>query len=123
MDNWKTVIHNLDHPQRGFSELKQSTCLIQAPFPQTQTPVVTQMADTLVPMDIYQRKHNLETHTCYNCNEKGHLSQHCPKPQKQQIQSTESTEVSLKSLVAEVVAAALDTWEVMQKVERPKEDF
>ena len=38
-----------------------------------QTPVVTQMADTSVPMDIDQNKCKLETCTCYNCNEKGHL--------------------------------------------------
>ena len=46
-----------------------------------------------------------------------------PKTLKQQIQSTESTEVNLKSLVAKVIVAALDAQEVTQKVERPKEDF
>ena len=46
-----------------------------------------------------------------------------PETLKQQIWSTELTEVYLKSLVAEVVAAVLDTWEVAQKAEKPKEDF
>ena len=88
-----------------------------------QTPIVTQMADTLVPMEIDQSKHRPETCICYNFNEKGHLSWHCPKPQKQQLWSTESTKVTLKILVAEVVAAVLDTQEVAQKAEKLKEDF
>jgi len=74
-------------------------------------------------MDIDQSKPRLEVHTCYNCGEKGHLSQFCPKPQKQQIWSTALTEVDLKSLMAEVVATVLDTWEVAKKSEKAKEDF
>ena len=74
-------------------------------------------------MDIDQNKHRLETHSCYNCNEKGHISRHFPKPQKQQIQSTESTELDLKSLVAEAVAAAIDAREIGKKAKEPKEGF
>jgi len=53
-----------------------------------------------MPMDIDKNKCRPETHSCYNCNEKGHLSQHCPKPQKQQVWSVNLTETDLKSLVA-----------------------
>ena len=63
MDNWKMVVHNLNHLQRGFTELKQSIHLSQSPFPQMQTPIVTQMMDTLVPMDIDKSKCRLETGT------------------------------------------------------------
>jgi len=74
-------------------------------------------------MDIDQNKCRPETHRCYNCNLKGHLSQHCLKPQKQQLQSTELTEIDLKSLVAKVVVAVMDGQEVKKKAEEPKEGF
>ena len=74
MDNWKAVMHNLDHLQRGYAGLKQSIHPSQAPFPQTNTPVTTQAMDTSMSMDIDQNKHRPETRSCYNCNEKGHLS-------------------------------------------------
>jgi len=74
MDNWKVVMCNLDHLQRGYAKLKQSIQLNQALFPQTNTSAITQMPDTSAPMDIDQNKHRSETHSCYNCNEKGHLS-------------------------------------------------
>src|SRR5882724_8171688 len=74
MDNWKAVVCNLDCLQRGYAELEQSIWLNQAPFPQTNAPTVTQTPGTSVPMDIDQNKCGLETHSCYNCNEKGHLS-------------------------------------------------
>jgi len=74
-------------------------------------------------MDIDQNKHRPETHSCYNCNEKGHLSQQCLKPQKQQVWSVELSETDLKSLVAKAVAAAMDAREVKKKAEEPKEGF
>ena len=123
MDNWKAVIHNLDRLQREYAELKQSIRLNQVPFPQTNTPPATQTLDTSVPMDIDQNKHRSETRSCYNCNEKGHISRHCPKPRKQQIRSTESTELDLKSLVAKAVAAAMDAREIGKKAKEPKEGF
>jgi len=33
MDNWKAVVCNLDHLQRGYAELKQSIQPSQVPFP------------------------------------------------------------------------------------------
>ena len=87
------------------------------------TPATAQTPDTSAPMDIEQNKHRLETRSCYNCNEKGHISRHCPKPQKQQIRLTESTELESKNLVAEAVAAAMDAREIRKKVEEPKEGF
>src|SRR5882724_11205404 len=123
MDNWKAVVHNLDHLQRGYAELKQSIRLNQVLFPQTNTPAIAQTPDTSVPMDIDQNKGRLEMHSCYNCNEKGHILRHFPKPWKQQMRSTESTELDLKSLVAEAVAAAMDARETGKKAEEPKEGF
>ena len=73
-------------------------------------------------MDIDQNKGRSETRSCYDCNEKGHISRHCPKPQKQQIWSTELTELNLKSLVAEAVAA-VDARETGKKAEEPKRVF
>jgi len=74
-------------------------------------------------MDIDQNRCRPETHSCYICNEKGHLSQHCPKPWKQQIWLTELIETNLKSLVATAVVAARDALVVKKKVEEPKEGF
>ena len=95
MDDWKAVVRNLDCLQRGYAELKQSIRLNRAPFPQTNTPTIAQTPDTSAPMDIDQNKRKLETRSCYNCNKKGHISRHCLKPRKQQIQSTDSTELDL----------------------------
>ena len=123
MDNWKAVICNIDHLQRGYAKLKQSIRLNRVPFPQMNTPAITQTPDTSAPMDIDQNKGRSETRSCYNFNEKGHISRHCPKPRKQQIRSTKSTELNLKSLVAEAVAAAMDAREIGKKAEEPKEGF
>ena len=87
------------------------------------TPTIAQTPDTSAPMDIDQNKHRLETHSCYNCNEKGHISRHCLKPRKQQIRLAESTALDLKNLVAEAVAAAMDAREIRKKAEEPKEGF
>ena len=64
--------------------------------------------DTSAPMDIDQSKCKQETHTCYNCEEKGHLSHHFQKPRKQWIHSADPNKVNIKGLVAEVVTAAMD---------------
>ena len=74
-------------------------------------------------MDIDQNKHRSETRSCYNCNKKGHILRPCLKPRKQQIWSTESTELDLKSLVAEAVAAVMDARETGKNAEEPKEGF
>src|SRR5882724_5780173 len=74
MDNWKAVMCNLDCLQRGYTELKQLIHPSQALFPQTNTPTTTQAPDTSTPLDIDQNKHSPQTRSCYNCNEKGHLS-------------------------------------------------
>jgi len=58
-----------------------------------------------------------ETHTCYNCDEKGHLSHHCPNPQKQWIHSAEPNKVDIKGLVPEAVTAAMDAQDSAKKVE------
>src|SRR5882724_7790577 len=123
MDNWKAVVCNLDCLQKGYTELKQSIRPNRVPFPQTNTPAATQTPDTSMPMDIDKNKHRSETCSCYNCNENGHISRHCPKPRKQQIQSTESTKLDLKSLVAKAVVAAVDAREIGKKAEEPKEGF
>ena len=54
LDNWKTVVCNLDHFHQGFAKLKQSIHLIQMQTPQTQTPAITHTLDTSMPMDIVQ---------------------------------------------------------------------
>ena len=74
-------------------------------------------------MDIGQSKHKQETHTCYNCDEKGHLSHYCPKPQKQWIHSAKSNEVNIKGLVAKVITAVMDAQDAAKKAEGPKEGF
>ena len=87
------------------------------------TPTITQAPDTSVPMDIDQNKGRSETRSCYNCNEKGHILRQCLKPWKQQIRLTESTELNLKSLVAEAVTAAMDARETGKKAKEHKEGF
>ena len=74
-------------------------------------------------MDIDQSKPQPETHTCYNCGEKGHILQHCLKPWKQQIQSTTLSKVNIKGLVAKAVAVVLNAQDTAKKVEKYKEDF
>src|SRR5882724_4452604 len=119
----KAVVHNLDWLQRGFDELKQSIWLNQAQFPQSNIHMATPTPDTSAPMDIDQSKCKQETCTCYNCDEKGHLSHHGLKPQKQQIHSAKLYEVDIKGLVAEVVAAVMDAQDAAKKVEGPKKGF
>src|SRR5882724_1849124 len=68
---WKPVIHNLDQPQRGFAKLKQSIQLSQVQLPHLNAHMATRTPDTSAPMGINHRKHKQETHTCYNCDEKG----------------------------------------------------
>src|SRR5882672_6748255 len=109
LDNWKTIICNLDHLHQGFTKLRQSIHMTQMQTsqmqtPQMQTPAAIHTPDTLVPMDIDQSQPRPKTHTCYNCSKPGHLSCACMKPQKQRIQSTTSAEMDLKSLVAENMA-------------------
>src|SRR5882724_13121427 len=123
MDNWKVVVCNLDHLQRGYTELKQLIQPNQVPFPQMNTPAIAQALDTSAPMDIDQNKCRSETRSCYNCNEKGHILRHCLKPQKQQIWLTELTELNLKSLVAKAVVVVMDALEVKKKAEELKESF
>jgi len=106
--SWKAVICNLDWLQRGFAKLKQLIQPNRAQFPQLNVHMATPTPDTLAPMEIDQSKHKQETHTCYNCDEKGHLSHHCLKPQKQWIHLAEPNEVDIKGLVAEAVAAVMD---------------
>ena len=62
------------------------------------TPTTAQTPDTSVPMDIDQNKHRSET------------------------QLTESTELNLKSLVAEAVAAVMDAREI-GKMKNPRRVF
>jgi len=45
------------------------------------------------------------------------------KPQKQQIWSATSTEADIKSLMAEVLAAALDAQQVAEKSEKVQRGF
>jgi len=58
--------------------------------------------------------------TCYNCGDKGHLSHVCPKPQKQRIQLTKLAETDIKSLIAEVVSAAMDVRDIAKRAEKAK---
>ena len=84
--------------------------------------MATPTPDTSAPRDIDQSKCKQETRTCYNnCDEKGHLLHHCLKHQKQQIHLAEPNEVNIKGLIAEAVAAAMDTQDAAKKAEGPKE--
>jgi len=56
LDNWKTIIRNLDRLHRGFSKRKQSIHPFQLSITQMQTPADTPTLDTLVPMDIDQSR-------------------------------------------------------------------
>ena len=58
---------------------------------------------------------------CYNCGDKGHLSCTCLKPGKQHIKLTEATKVGLNSIIAKVVAAAIDVRDMAKKTEQAKE--
>src|SRR5882724_8737337 len=106
--SWKAIVHNIDQLQRGFAKLKQSIWLNRVQFPQLNIHTATPTPGTLAPMDINQSKHKQETHTCYNCDEKGHLLHHCLKPWKQQIHLAEPNQVNIKGLVAGVVATVMD---------------
>jgi len=92
-------------------------------FPQSNAHVATPTPDTSAPMDINQGKCKQGTCTCYNCDEKGHLLHHCPKPWKQWICSAKPNEVNIKGLVAEVVTAVMDAQDAAKKMEGPKEGF
>src|SRR5882724_9723801 len=76
----------------------------------------TPTPDTSTPMDIDQRKCKQEPCTCYNCEEKGHLSHHCPKPRKQWICSAEPNEIDIKGLLVEAVAAVMDARDAVKKM-------
>ena len=54
LNNWKTVVCNLDHLHRGFAKLKQSIHPTRMQTPQMQTPAITHTLDTSAPMDINQ---------------------------------------------------------------------
>src|SRR5882672_5551469 len=59
LDNWKSIVHNLDCLHQGFTELRQSIHLTQMQTsqiqtPQTQTATAIHTPDTSVPMDINQ---------------------------------------------------------------------
>src|SRR5882724_7961180 len=123
LDSWKAVIRNLDWLQRGFSKLKQSIQPNRAQFPQPNVHMASPIPDPLAPMDINQSKHKQETHTCYNCDEKGHLSHHFLKPLKQWIRLAKSNEVNIKGLIAKAVTEAMDARDAAKKVEGAKEDF
>jgi len=62
-----------------------------------------------------------ETHTCYNCSDKGHVSHVFPKPQKQRIWLADSAEGDIKCIVAKAVAATMDARELANKAEKVKE--
>jgi len=85
--------------------------------------MATPTPDTSAPRDIDQSKCKQETCTCYNCDEKGHLSCHCPKPQKQWIHLAKPNKVNIKCHVAKAVAAVMDAQDAAEKVEGPKEGF
>src|SRR5882724_10339332 len=121
LDNWKTVVCNLDHLHQGFAELRQSICPTQTQTPQMQTPMAIHTPDTSAPMDIDQSQPRPETCTCYNCGEPGHLLHTCTKPWKQRIRSTVSAETDLKSLVAKAMAAVMDAREVTKRAKQAKE--
>src|SRR5882672_7262974 len=89
--------------------------------PQTQTPAITHMIDTSIPMDINQSQPRPETHTCYICSDQGHLSCACLKPQKQRIWSTLPPDVDIMGLVAQAMEVAMDAREMVKKAEQAKE--
>src|SRR5467141_4033260 len=121
LDNWKTVICNLDRLHQGFAELRQSIRPNQMQTPQTQTPAAIHIPDTSVPMDIDQSRPRPEKRTCYNCGEPSHLSRTCTKPWKQKIWLATLAETDIKSLIAEAIAAAMDMGEVAKKAEKAEE--
>ena len=103
--------------------MKQSTCPASVLAPSVQTAPVTQVPDMSGPMDISRNTPWPESYKCFNCSEQGHICPHCPKPRKQQIWSSTSAEVNLKSLVAKAVEAAKDAQEVSKRAEEAKENF
>jgi len=54
LDDWKTVMHNLDCLHQGFTELKQLICPTRMQTPQMQTPAINHTLDTSTPLDIDQ---------------------------------------------------------------------
>src|SRR5882724_7193991 len=102
--DWGDTIHHLHW---GFAKLKLSICPFWLNITQMQTPATTPTLDISVPMDINQSRPRHETHTCNDCGKKGHLSQVCPKPQKQRIWLTKSADTDIKSLIAKVVMATM----------------
>ena len=98
LDEWKTVVLNLDRLHHGLMELRQSTGQSNASTGQTHLSTTTttsrptpaavlspQTLDTSSPMDIDQNKPHAETCTCYNCQKLGHISPNCPEPRKHHV--------------------------------------
>ena len=98
LDNWMTIVHNLDHLHQGFTELKQCICPVWPNITQMQTSATTPTLDTSVPMDIDQSRPRPKMCTCYNCGNKGHLSCVFPKPWKQRICLTKLAEWTSRAL-------------------------
>jgi len=89
-------------------------------FPQMNTRHA--QTPTLSAMDIEQNKHRLETRSCYNCNEKGHILRQLPETWKQQIRSANQPNSTSKP-VAEAVVAAMDARGDRKKAKNPKRVF
>jgi Retrotransposon gag protein/Zinc knuckle len=132
---WKESTCQIDRNYRRLLEIKraQAPHISSRPTPFRPTPsrihsspapaapITAAPAETSVPMDIDSNRRRTETRTCYNCGRKGHISPHCPDPPKRRIR-TNFTEVDIKGMISESVAAALDAHKPVPTSEEATEE-